>query len=198
MRKVPLAPMLVSCLSLVALSLAAPRSARAQSATAHSGPFVFGSGNGSGGAGLGIGAAAFIGGMTGVEVVYDLPRFHLEGLLGFVSRDSTATVLPSTRTELTFGLRAWYHLHQGTNSDFSIGGGIGFDNVSFSNNGPAGTQTFIEPGAEARVFLTPSFALFGLVGFSMVFGDGNVTGNGNGFALASQLTAGFGFTYFFR
>lgn len=196
MRKVPLAPMLVCCLSLVALSLAAPRAARAQSATARSGPFVFGNGNGSGGAGLGIGAAAFIGGLTGVEVVYDLPRFHLEGLLGFDSRDSTTTIVARTRTELTFGLRAWYHLHQGTNSDFSIGGGIGVDNVSFSNNGGSGTQTFIEPGAEARVFLTPSFALFGLAGFSMAFGDATVTGNG--FALASQLTAGFGFTYFFR
>jgi hypothetical protein len=196
MRKVPLAPMLVSCLSLVALSLAAPGAARAQSATARSGPFVFGTGNGSGGAGLGIGAAAFIGGMTGVEVVYDLPRFHLEGLIGFESRDAAVGALTRTRTEFTFGARAWYHLHQGTNSDFSIGGGIGFDNVSLSNNGGSGTQIFVEPGAEARVFLTPSFALFGLAGFSMAFGDATVTGNG--FALASQLTAGFGFTYFFR
>jgi hypothetical protein len=196
MRKVPLAPLLVSGLSLIAIWLAAPATARAQAATTHSGPFVFGSGNGSGGAGLGIGAAAFIGGMTGVEVAYDMPRWHLEALLGFDSRDTTVGVLNRTRTELSFGVRAWYHLHQGTNSDFSIGGGVGFDSLSFSNNGGSGTQTFVEPGAEARVFLTPSFALFGLAGFSMAFGDPNVTGSG--FALASQLTAGFGFTYFFR
>jgi len=88
MRKFPLAALSLSALSLVAVCLAAPATARAQSATAHSGgTFVFGSGNGSGGAGLGIGAAAFLGGMAGVEVAYDLPRFHLEGLIAVQGRE---------------------------------------------------------------------------------------------------------------
>jgi hypothetical protein len=194
MRKVPMAPLMVSALSLVALGLAAPRAAHAQSATTRSAPFVFGSGNGSGGAGLGIGAAAFIGGMRGIDVVYDLPRWHIEGLIGFDSRNVDVGIVTQEQTEFAFGVRGWYHLHQGANSDFSIGGGFGIDNLSRGN--ASGTQFFVEPGAEARVFLTPSFALFGLAGFSMAFGDATVTGNG--FALASQLTAGFGFAYFFR
>ena len=196
MRKVPMAPMMVCTLSLVAVSLAAPCAAHAQSSAPRNAPFVFGSGNGSGGAGLGVGAAAFIGGMRGVEVVYDRPRWHLEGLFGFDSREVDLGVFSSTRTEVALGMRAWYHLHMGASSDFSIGGGFGLDDISLSNGGGSGTQFFFEPGAEARVFLTPSFALFGLAGFSVAFGDATVTGNG--FALASQLTAGFGFTYFFR
>ena len=199
MRKVPLSPRaLASSLSLsllVLLVAAAP--ARAEPPTTRSGSFVFGDGHGSGGAGLGVGAAQFLGGMTGVEVVYDQPRWHLEGLLGFSSHDQNNGANPPVRTEFTFGVRAWYHLHQGSNADFSIGGGVGFDHFSVSNGGGSGTQTFLEPGAQARVFLSPNFALFGLAGFGLAFGD--VAGNVNsGITLGSQLTAAFGFTYYFR
>jgi hypothetical protein len=198
MRKVPPCPRALVSLSIsLFLLLAAAAPARAETAPARSGSFVYGEGNGSGGAGLGVGAAAFLGGMTGVEVVYDQPRWHLEGLLGFNSRDVNNGPNPPIRTEFTFGVRAWYHLHQGSNSDFSIGGGVGFDHVSVSNNGGSGTQTFLEPGAQARIFLSPNFALFGLAGFTLDFGD-NVGGVNSGVALGSQLTAGFGFTYFFR
>jgi len=55
--------------------------------------------------------------MSGVEAVYDQPRWHIEGLLGFDSRDTNLAGRP-TQTEFTFGVRAWYHLHQGANSDF--------------------------------------------------------------------------------
>jgi hypothetical protein len=190
MRSARLVPWLVMSVSIVALSLTAPAAAAAQP--------VLGTGNGSGGAGLGVGAAAFLSGLAGVEVVYDQPRWHIEGLLGFDSRDGNGPGAPST-TNFTFGVRGWYHLHQGTNSDFSVGGGVGFDHFSASlnNNTASGTETFFEPGAEARVFLTPNFALFGLAGFTLAFGD-VTNGNNTGIALASQVNAAFGFTYFFR
>ena len=195
MRSVRLASWLVMSVSFVVSSLVAPAPARAQPVL-HSG-----SGNGSGGAGFGVGAAAFLSGMAGVEAVYDQPRWHIEGLLGFDSRDGLVANAPTT-TEFTFGVRGWYHLHQGTNSDFSVGGGVGFDHVSLSNNGGSGTETFFEPGAEARVFLTPNFALFGLAGFTLAFGDvvprNNNTVTRTGIGLASQTNAALGFTYFFR
>ena len=188
--------------SLVAMAVLA----RARPASAQP---VFGSGNGSGGAGLGVGAAFFVSGMPGVVAAYDVPRFHVEGLIGFDSRDANLPGAP-TRNEFTFGVRGWYHLHQGANSDFSLGVGFGFDHVGFSNNSAVGgTETFVEPGAEARVFLTPNFSLFAMIGLALAFGD-NVrqnTGVGLGPMMQSGLTAinptttpnmGFGFTYFFR
>ena len=196
MRSVRLASWLVMSVSFVVSSLVAPAPARAQPVL-HSG-----SGNGSGGAGFGVGAAAFLSGMAGVEAVYDQPRWHIEGLLGFDSRDGLVANAPTT-TEFTFGVRGWYHLHQGTNADFSVGGGVGFDHFSTSVTTPvntvstSGTETFFEPGAEARVFLTPNFALFGLAGFTLAFGD-VVNGNNTGIGFGSQVNAAFGFTYFFR
>jgi hypothetical protein len=192
-RLVRLVPCSVAFVSMAVLALAAPAPAQAQP--------VFGSGNGSGGgAGLGVGAAVFLSGMPGVEVAYDLPRFHLEGLIGFDTRDAPTVPGVPTRTEFTVGVRGWYHLHQGTNSDFSVGVGFGFDHLGFDNNAAnnalGGTETFVEPGAEARVFLTPNFALFGLAGFSLAFGDAVRVPTGA--ALTSQVNAGFGFIYFFR
>jgi hypothetical protein len=178
------------------LSLVAPTRAHAQAAVDRSGPPVFGNGTGSGGAGLGIGAAAFLGGATGVDVVYDQPRWHIEGMLGFDSRDQNGTANAPTQTNFTFGVRGWYHLHQGTNADFSIGGGVAFDHFSVSNNGPSGTETLLEPGAQARVFLSPNFALFGIAGFALNFGDAVIAQSG--IALAAHFTGAFGFTYFFR
>ncbi len=57
----------------------------------------------------------------------------------------------------------------------------------------------LEPGALARVFLTPNFALEGRVGFAITFGDNNadtviISLGGQ----TTATTAGFGFTYFIR
>jgi len=147
-----------------------------------------------GGAGLGIGAAMFLNGIAGAQVVYDMPLWHIEGILGFDSRDTGGGNSP-TRTETDVGVRGWYHLRQGTSADFSIGGGIGFNHVSQTGN--SGTATIVEPGAQARVFLTPNFALFGIVGFTINFGDA-VNGRQSGIALGGHTTGAFGFTYYFR
>jgi len=143
------------------------------------------------GAGIGVGAVAFLSGVGGAEVVYDLAKFHVEGLFGFTHHDRNAP--NADNTDYIFGARGWYHLHMGSNSDFSLGGGLG---VVTSSGAGSATATFIEPGALARVFLTPNFALHGGVGFRMIFGD-QVFGDVN-FALGGQVTSSFGFTYFFR
>ena len=122
-----------------------------------------------GGAGLGVGASAFVGGLVGPSVVYDLPRFHLEGVLGF-SRVDNGGAGDTSNTRFQFGARGWYHLHQGVNSDFSIGGGFGVRTIN-NGNGASNTATLLEPGAQARVFLTPNFTFNGTLGFVFALGD---------------------------
>ena len=177
-----------------ALTVAAPRSARAQEATI--------AGGSGAGAGFGVGAAAFLSGVNGVEAVYDQPKWHIEGLFGFNSVKPGAVANPPTITTFKFGGRGWFHLHTGPRSDFSLGGGLGFATFSTSNNGPSGTAILVEPGMLARVFLTPSFSLHVMAGLSLIYGDNVNTGTVQtttvGASLSEQFLGGFGFTYFFR
>lgn len=149
----------------------------------------------SGGAGLGVGAFAFLSGITGAAVSYDQSKYHLEGLFGFNNVDGGAG-MGNDLTAYAFGVRGWYHLHQGSNSDFSLGGGIGL--AMNSGGGNSNTATAIEPGMMARVFLTPNVALYGVGGITMLFGDQVQGTRAVGFGLGGQLTGGFGFTYYFR
>src|SRR6187551_4075329 len=91
---------------VVALLIAAP-SARAQEATATASAF-------------GLGAQTTISGLGGPTLVYQTPRFHIEGLLDFHDDGSTAFAVAG---------RFWWVLHGTANSDFSLGGGLGFQNV---------------------------------------------------------------------
>jgi hypothetical protein len=68
-------------------------------------------------------------------------------------------------------------------------------------------QTFIiEPGVNARVFVTSNVAISGRVGLTMAFGDATpATNNPNGtrvqsssVAMNGQVNGALGFTYFFR
>jgi len=180
------APVLAPVLALAgSLALAAPVSAQPTTTNAPGG-----------GAGLGIGAATFIGGVSGAQIAYDMPVWHIEGILGFDSRDQNNGPNARSQTDVQVGVRGWYHLHRGTASDFSIGGGIGFNHFSVSDGGGSGTETLLEPGIQARVFLTPNFALFGLAGLSLNFGD-PVTAQ-SGVRLTGHLVQAFGFTYYFR
>ena len=149
----------------------------------------------SSGAGIGVGAAAFLSGIAGLDVVYDLPLFHVEGLFGFRSVKPGGGANAATVTTTQFGARGWYHIHRGISSDFSLGGGLGVNTQS--GGGASATATLIEPGMQARVFLTPNFSLHAVGGLSFVFGD-NLGGSVRGIVLAPQVTADFGFTYFFR
>jgi len=147
-----------------------------------------------GGAGLGFGAVAWLGGLAGAQVVYDQSMFHIEGTLSY-NHTSGPGMAPSA-SNFQFGAGGWYHLFRGVNSDFSIGGGAGLN--YFTQAGGSNTVFDLEPGAEARVFLTPNFALSGRVGFAITFGDANTATNIGIGGQTTGGTAGFGFTYFMR
>jgi hypothetical protein len=154
-------------------------------------PVVVSSGYSNGGAGIGIGAVDTLGGLAGGQFVYDQAMFHLEGILGY-QHISRALGMPSS-TNFGFGVGGWYHLFRGINSDFSLGGVAG---IIYASTGPGSSTGFtLEPGAEARVFLTPNFALEGRVGFAITFGDNNAD---TVISLGGQTNATFGFTYFIR
>lgn len=145
-----------------------------------------------GGAGIGVGAALWLSGLSGAQVVWDQSLFHLEGLLGFASDDAPGDNI----TTINFGVAGWYHLHQGASSDFSLGGGVGVSNVS---QGDASAQALVlEPGAQARVFLTSNVGLHARVGLPVVFGDGGTDLGNERVALFGHVSGAFGFTYFFR
>jgi hypothetical protein len=178
------------------LALAIPTVAQAQEPPPPAPVVATSTGFGHSGAGFGVGAAAFLSGLNGIEVVYDQTHWHIEGLFGFSSRETGANM---TTTAFQFGGRGWYHLHLGSSSDFSLGGGIGMLQASAGN--ASQTATVIEPGMLARVFLTPNFALHAMAGMTMAFGDNVVLGPANtirGFGLTGQFLGGCGFTYFFR
>jgi len=146
------------------------------------------------GAGIGVGAAILLsapGTFGGGQFVYDVALFHVEGVLGFSSAEVNG--MGDRGTNWLFGAGGWYHLHRGSSSDFSLGGLIAINTTS--GPGPTTTITAFEPGAQARVFLTPNVALFARAGFAFLFGD---TGSGTNIALGGQSSGAFGFTYFFR
>jgi hypothetical protein len=191
-------PLLLSSLLLggLALTLAAtPALAQTEPPPAATAPPPAASSTAFGGGAIGVGASVWTSGLTGGQFVYDQTMFHVEGLLGFV-HTSAANNGPSAST-FEIGASGWYHLARGINSDFSLGGGFGIDYASPAG-GPSATAFVLEPGAEARVFLTPNFALTGRVTVDFRFGDNNTPTT---IALGGQSTstnAGFGFTYFFR
>jgi hypothetical protein len=151
---------------------------------------------GGGGLGLGVGATAFVSGLAGPEVVYDQAIWHLEGLFAFDSVRANGGGGNTTRfTTFDVGVSAWYHMHQGASSDFSLGGGVGF--VSLSGGGGSASAVTLEPGAEVRAFITPNVSLQARVGLAMLFGDAAAGGDTH-ILLNAQFTGGFGFTYFFR
>ena len=145
-----------------------------------------------GGGGIGVGAIAFLSGMAGGEFVYDQSMFHIEGLLGYqhTSRPNNG----GSNSNFNFGVAGWYHLARGAAADFSVGGSVGLTYTS-PLGGNSSTGFVIEPGAEARVFLTSNFALSGRVGISITTGDNNAN---TVISIAGQETAALGFTYFFR
>jgi hypothetical protein len=184
------------CGALAICALAAP--ARAQEPTSpppasapppSSGPVV------AGGA-IGVGAmTSFAPDPRGADalLVYDQPMFHLDLALGYlhISHNNNNTA----ESQFRFGLGGWYHLARGSMADFSVGGTVGMSYNSPVGPGTSYTGFSIEPGAEARVFLSPNLALMGRVGFAIDVRDNN---HDSDFAIGGSTIADFGFTYFFR
>ena len=156
-----------------------------------------------GGGVIGIGAVTWLGNtgnpfglnangpVAGGEFVYDMPVFHIEGVFGF----DHSTLNGTSGSDTRFGVAGWYHLARGSNADFSIGGGAGLVYRSGMGAGNSSTAFTLEPGAEARVFLSPNFALSCRVGFAITFGDNN---SPTTFSFGGETTGTLGFTYFFR
>ena len=135
----------------------------------------------SGAAGLGVGVISMLSGPVGASVVYDPGAFHVEGILGFAS---------DGETDIDIGGRFFYHLHSSQAADFSLGGGLGIQNIS-PDMGNSTTNIDIDVGAELRLFLVPNVALSSTIGLAIVTGDGDLV------ALGGQLLGDVGVTYFF-
>ena len=147
--------------------------------------------------GLGVGATAYYSGLFGPEVVYDFGLWHLEGMLGFDHRPESGAGNAPTVTTFDFGVGGWYHLHLGENSDFSVGAAFGLLTESPSV-GNSTTAFEFEPGVQIRAFITPNVALHGGTGLIFAFGDYTNSYLQKQIALTGQLSANFGFTYYFR
>jgi hypothetical protein len=157
-----------------------------------------------GGGAIGVGAVTWLGntgnalGITtnpspvaGGEFVYDMSMAHIEAAIGF----DHVSVGGASGSDFRFGVAGWYHLAKGSMADFSVGGGAGLIYLSAMGAGNSSTAFTLEPGAEARVFLSPNFALSCRVGLAFTFGDNN---SATVIQLAGQTTGALGFTYFFR
>jgi hypothetical protein len=181
--------------ALALCSFATP--ARAQEATtpppASNPPPASSSSSGPGGGAIGIGAVTTFAPIGGVDalLVYDMPIFHLDVALGY---DHTSLNNAST-SDFRFGIGGWYHLAKGSMADFSIGGTVGLVYNSAAGGNASYTAFAIDPGAEARVFLSPQFALTAWVGVDISFGDNNTATT---FSIGGRTFGAFGFTYFFR
>jgi hypothetical protein len=137
--------------------------------------------------GLGVGAAAMLRGPSGLNVVFDAGRWHADAILG-IAGDAGG---PGAGTTIDLGARGWFHLHQGNNSDFSLGGGLGFQ--LSDPDGPADSSNVItiDIGAQIRAFVTSNVALSAFGGLAVI------TGDADGFALDGQPVGILGLTYFF-
>jgi hypothetical protein len=134
--------------------------------------------------GLGVGVQSTLTGLSGPSLTYQAPRFHVEGIVGF--HDDGVT-------EIDLAGRFWFHVHSTAASDFSVGGGIGFESIDF---GPeTDTDLHVEGGAQLRAFLASNVALSAALGLAIENGDDNDDEDIE--FLAGQLVGGLGITYFF-
>ena len=116
---------LVVCLGSLLVTVGAARSASAQTPPPPPPPP---SAPASGGEGIGVGASAFLSGAAAVQVDYDTYAWDIEGMFSFADRDNGNN--RASRTNLQAGARGWFHLHHGSSSDFSVGGGVGILHAS--------------------------------------------------------------------
>jgi hypothetical protein len=138
--------------------------------------------------GLGVGAAAMLRGPSGLNVVFDAGRWHADAILAIAGDDGGVA---GGGTSIDLGARGWFHLHNGANSDFSLGGGLGFQMVDPDGPGESVNFVTIDIGAQIRAFVTSNVALSAFGGLTVLAGDAD------GFALDGQPVGVLGLTYFF-
>ena len=123
-------------------------------------------------------------GPTGLNLVYDGGAWHVDAALAL------AGINDDSQTNL--GAHAWFHLREGSASDFSIGGGVGW--YRFSPDGPdeSSSSLGIDLGFQIRVFVTANVAVGARAGLLVLSGDGP-----DGFVLGGEPVGAFSLTYFF-
>jgi hypothetical protein len=174
---------LVSCalLATATLLIATARPARAEE---------FGHRPATHGTGLGVGVEGMlIGGPAGLSVAYDGGPWHADGLLG-VYKSATGV-----KADLDLGAQFWYHLHNGANSDFSLGGGLGFQHLGQ----PDADVVVIELGGQIRAFIASNVALSATLGFAIAAVDRHAFGLGGQLIAGQSMApfAGVGLHYYF-
>jgi hypothetical protein len=156
--------MRIICLTLLATSLFASRAALAQQQpveTSNSAALA----GATHGTGLGIGVAAMLAGPVGLSVAYDAGPWHLDSMLGISKDDGPDPA--DRRPSIDLGGRFWFHLHKSTNSDFSIGAGLGYQ-----HHGPSTADVLsVEGGAQLRAFIVSNVALSFSVGLGVQMVD---------------------------
>jgi len=139
------------------------------------------------GTAFGVGIHAFLTGPYGPSLVYNMHRFHIEGILAFQNAGGTSVAI---------GGKFWFHVHQTRTSTLSLGGGAAFESTETMTIDPRtgtnakATNIDLEGGAQIRFFVTDNVALSAAVGLAIVTGDGDFV------ALTGQLQGAVGLTYF--
>jgi hypothetical protein len=119
---------------------------------------------------------------AGPSVVYQTPKFHIDGILAYGDVEDFTT--------LAIGGRFYYELHSTQASDLSIGGGLGLINISVGDESDTSFQ--FEAGGKIRAFLAPSVAINAALGLGYITGD-----NFDYVLFGGQLMGSVGLTYFF-
>jgi hypothetical protein len=139
------------------------------------------------GTAFGVGAQALLTGPVGPALVYNMNRFHIEGVFAFSDI--------ANANSFTIAGRAWLHVHNSPSATLSLGGGGGLQSVEHPAGMAGGMSTkdsnlLLEGGAQIRFFATRNVAISASAGLALVTGDGDST------AVTGQVTGAFGITYF--
>jgi hypothetical protein len=152
------------------------------------------------GSAFGVGVERTLGGIAAATFVYDAGRFHIDGLLGFLSidRDPAGDI-----SVFQVAGRFFWVVHRTQSADLSLGAGLGV--VRLDDDGADETETNIhlEAAAKIRAFLVPNVAISASLGVVVITADDAIITNedlpdGQGaISLGGQLGAAFGMVYFF-
>jgi hypothetical protein len=156
--------------ALVAIAISIPTAAAAQ-----------------GKSGMGLGAEAMLTGVQGASGVYDTGPWRVEGLLGFLNGGSDI---------IAVGGRFVYVMHQGTSSDFGVGGGLGLVSLDGPMDNDDETDIHLEVAAHIRAFVTPNVALSAALGIGFILEDEDANDDDT-FGIGGQLIGGVGIHYYF-
>jgi hypothetical protein len=139
---------------------------------------------------LGVGAEFTLLGMGGASINFDQGDFHVGGFLGIYDDDAG----PNDIDIVEVGARFFYHLHSTAMSDFSIGGQIGFRQMSIED-ADDDTDFTIDLGAQIRAFVASNVAISATIGIG-VFSDNDDGGN-DFVVLTGDLVGIAGIHYYF-